>query len=783
MKPRKTNPKKNTQNKDSDWFDAICLANQELFHGWNAEEIRSFAQCFEWKSYPSGSVVVEPEKSSDWLYFLHEGFCEEFSSSASADTLLLRKLMPTSHFGEAGFFGWSEGKFGIRCLTASKTLRISRKNWERWNIIFPEKAQLFHDRIETKRFFRLASYQPDQKELLEIISNLEFLFHIDKKRIRDLAPHLRWLYVPGGERLIRQGDPGNSLFVIVSGRFKYTVEDENGHTIGEGEFGKGDIIGEMSLLTGEPRSASVYAVRSGQVIRISRDGFREFISRSPEALFHITETIARRLGERNKQAVRYGRKVHTIALVPVTEDFPLTIFSKELSKSLKSFGSTLLVNEGKFWKFLKAEVFPKKKETRFNIPDLLSWFAGLEKEYDKVVFEVIPGGDPLWAETSLRQADRILLLAEPGKELKDDSYVWNLIRGNSLSETVQESVIYLEDSYSRWSELELLLGKLFGQKHILRKNRPGEFDRVARRMESKSVGVALAGGGAKGFAHLGVLRSLNEAGIPVDIIGGTSAGAIMAGLFAMGYDSEETLRLIKEVWIEAKLTRDYTFPFVSLLKGARYSKAIREFFGTRKIETLSIPFLAVACDLTHSRPKVFHEGELWKAIRASTSLPGIFPPFYNEGSLYVDGGLWDNLPGSLVQEKGADILISIDLGTGSQPNKDQTYGSLVENKIPGEGPSALQLFGNRFLSKDQRYSYPNIGELFMRSLLLSSRNNLLHTKEVSDIFVELPVRDFSTFDWDEYRRLYEIGYEYSQSQIKDWAKIIKERIYSDKKTV
>ncbi|MEI1278704.1 patatin-like phospholipase family protein [Leptospira venezuelensis] len=779
-KKKKVRTKSKSEGKNSR-FGSIFSANQELFRDWNQEETSSFAGLFEYKSINSGTVLIASEKSSTWFYFLLEGKCEEFTKASSGEELMIRSLGPASHFGEAGFFHWKEGKFGVRTETDSKLLRISTKNWHKWEAENPETSKRWKERLETKRFFRMASYEPSHKELLGFISNLELLFHIDRRKIGELTPYLRWLYVPGGERLMLQGEPGNSLFVILSGRFRYSVSDDQGNITGEGEFAKGDIIGEMSLLTGEPRSASVYAVRSSQVIQISRNGFRKFISESPEALFHVTETIARRLGQKNKESSRFGRKVHTIALVPVTEGFPLRHFSNELSKSLKSFGSALPVNEEKLSKFLKDKKIHQKNGMRFGIPDILSWFGGLEKEYDNVVFEVAPSGDPLWTEASLRQADRILLLSEAGRPILKNSYSWNLIQGESLGETTKESVIYLEDSYNRWEELENTLHELPGQKLILRKDRAGEFDRIARRLESRSVGVALSGGGAKGFAHLGLLRSLTEAGIPIDLIGGTSSGSIMAGLFAMGYGFDESLRLIKEVWIEAKLTRDYTLPFVSILRGARYSRAIKEFFGNRKIETLLVPFLAVACDLTNSKPKVFEEGEVWKAIRASTSIPGIFPPFFTDGALYVDGGLWDNLPGSLVRRKGADVLISVDLGAGSQPNKDQTYGLLVESRFPGEGPSAIKLLGNQFMKKEDRYSFPHIGELFMRSMLLSSRNNLLKTKENSDIFVELPVRDFSTFDWDEYKRLYEIGYEHSQKSVKDWAKTIKDKVYSERK--
>ncbi|EQA38591.1 phospholipase, patatin family [Leptospira inadai serovar Lyme str. 10] len=756
------------------WFASVFQANPELFPDWTESELRAFASAFEILKIPSGKAVVDPRKNSLKLYFVIEGVCEEFSLRDSSST---REIGPGAYLGEASFFHWEEGVLGVRTKTDSIVAAIARQEWNRLEKKFPHRLGLLASRIISRRFFRLAIVRPSQKEILDFLSSLEILFHFDRNKVSKLQSHLEWLYVPGGERLIRQGDPGNSLYIIVSGRFRFVTEDGNGKRISEGEFGKGDIIGEMSLLTGEPRSASVYALRSGQVIRISRDGFRKFISRSPEGLFHITETIARRLNEKNRGGIKVGRKVHTIALVPLTKGFPLREFSKELSKSLKPFGSSLTVSKDKFEKFIQQQRSKKNRGENFGISEILSWFNGLEREYDKIFFEV-EHEDSLWVEACLRQADRILILVEPGSLLEEGRHAWKVLQGGGLHETLRETVFYVEDGYSSWHVFEDLFKKLPGQRHIVRKNKAGEFDRVARRMEGKAVGIALAGGGAKGFAHLGFLHSIRDQGIPVDLIGGTSAGSIMAGLFAMGYDFPEILRLIKEVWIDSKLTRDYTIPFVSLLNGSRYSKAIKDFFGDRKIETLWIPFLAVACNLTKSEPKIFDQGELWKAIRASTSIPGIFPPFYDEGSLYVDGGLWDNLPGLLLREKGADILISVDLGTGSQPAKDQAYGSLVEGRFPGAAPSAWKLIVNNLLPREQRLDFPHIGEIFMRSMLISSRNSLKKTRESSDIFVELPARDFSTFDWNEYLRLYELGYESSHSKAKEWAKIIQDKIYS-----
>lgn len=165
-----------------------------------------------------------------------------------------------------------------------------------------------------------------------------------------------------------------------------------------------------------------------------------------------------------------------------------------------------------------------------------------------------------------------------------------------LPNGIQKELVFLIDSFfTNWKKIESILKEFPTISHsIIRKDVVADFGRLSRKLTGKSIGIALSGGGAKGFAHLGLLKCFEENDIPVDMISGTSAGAIMGGLFAMGLSSSDILPLIRNFWLDRNILGDFTFPFVSLVRGKRYSGAIHEFFKDRNIETLPIPFYAIA---------------------------------------------------------------------------------------------------------------------------------------------------------------------------------------------
>lgn len=727
--------------------------------------LRRYLRYFFWNS-GEGSGSAIPSGS---LCLIVSGGLEENLFDAEEKNLVLRDLFPGDYFIHRPEKILHSGISEILYIYPEDLDRITKKDpaWLRWISGLYSENHIFH----------VSKLRPSKKELVEFLSSVEILFHLDKKTLSTLESKMEWLAIPGGEVLLRQGEPGDSMYILVSGRLSWKVNSPDNESIAQGELGKGDIIGEMSLFSGDVRSATVTALRTSEVVRISREDFRQSFAHSPEALFRITGTIVHRLGTERSRGSRKTNASRTISVFCPSAEGDTDRFFESLLSALRIFGKTNLVGPETF---LRSSRSGRKngsdvRSGKYRIGDLVHWFYEQEKNYDKLIFKT-DFRNPAWREACFRQSDRILILVDPKRALpstmKEDV--------SSFPPEISKEFVFLIDSgFQDWNRIESVLGEFPSVSHsIVRRDESSDFGRLARRLNGKSVGVALAGGGAKGFAHLGLLRCFEENDIPVDMISGTSAGAIMAGLFAMGLGSSDILPLIRNFWLERNLLGDFTFPFVSLVRGRRYSNAIHEFFKDRNIETLPIPFYAVACNLTKAERKIFDKGPLWKAVRSSTSIPGVFPPFSEGGELYVDGGLLDNLPGSILKEKGAGILISVDLGGGGQSDKDLMYHHLLGPQYRGEAPSFLNLLFHHLKRQSLKTKYTGFAEIMMRSLMLSSRNTRNKTKEISDLYIELPVGGYSTFDWDQFQRLYEIGYESGMNKVHQWKNEIKKKLIS-----
>src|SRR5205085_1247357 len=148
----------------------------------------------------------------------------------------------------------------------------------------------------------------------------------------------------------------------------------------------------------------------------------------------------------------------------------------------------------------------------------------------------------------------------------------------------------------------------------------------------------------RGFAHIGVLRALDEAGIPVDAIGGTSMGAFVGAQRAWGMDWRAMRDFNARCWNELKPLNDYTLPMVSLLAGTSFLREMKRFFGDARIEDLPLDYFCVSSNLTRGEAVTHARGRLWFWMCASMCIPGVAPPLVDEGSLYVDGGVLDNVP-------------------------------------------------------------------------------------------------------------------------------------------
>jgi NTE family protein len=203
-------------------------------------------------------------------------------------------------------------------------------------------------------------------------------------------------------------------------------------------------------------------------------------------------------------------------------------------------------------------------------------------------------------------------------------------------------------------------------------------------LEKKRVGLALGGGGARGFAHIGVLKVLEKYKIPIDYISGTSIGALIGAL----YSAEPNAKKLEKEVLETNWEEffDYTFPQKGLVKGEKIEAYLEKKLENLKFNQLKIPLFVTAFDIENKQEIIFNKGDVAKAIRASISIPGIFVPVENNGRILVDGGLTDLIPTEILKKEGAEVLIAVNVDSVKEKKpsiKEEAVKNVGQKKIPG----------------------------------------------------------------------------------------------------
>ncbi|HWC10961.1 MAG TPA: patatin-like phospholipase family protein, partial [Acidimicrobiales bacterium] len=274
----------------------------------------------------------------------------------------------------------------------------------------------------------------------------------------------------------------------------------------------------------------------------------------------------------------------------------------------------------------------------------------------------------------------------------------------------------------------------------------GDLDRLARTVVGRSIGVVLGGGGARGFAHIGVLRALDEADVPVDLVGGSSMGAVIGAQFAMGLSAGEMLERNTVAWAR-RLLLDFGLPTLSLLRGRGATRVIEGFFGNARIEDLLLGYFCTTVDLSEFKLHVARRGQVAEWVRASATVPGLWPPLVDgQGHLHVDGGMLNNVPTDVMRAEQAGTVIGVDVcSRQSEMRVPQPVRSL---------PAGLALVRARYKGQ----WYPSILDVLNRANLLASLQHQQSSRLHADLLITPPVEDEGFAAFDRVGRLAEIGY-------------------------
>jgi NTE family protein len=555
---------------------------------------------------------------------------------------------------------------------------------------------------------------------------------LDTASMMAVEHELTPLVLPGGMPLFHQGEAADAVYVVASGClgvFRHDdVENPDGPAL-IAEITPGNIVGEMSLLSHTQRTRDVAALRDSEVWRLGRESFELLTTHHPEVL----PALMRNVAVRNAMGpVKRRRQPRTFALLPAGPDVASARFAVLLAAALGRIGDQV--------QMLGCESLREEPE----------WFAQCETANTFVLYRADATLTP-WTELCLRQADCLVVVRNVDNDQPTKlPFEIEASQINAVFHRRRELVLLHEGHDPRaGSTAPLLAGGMYGQHHHVRLDLQSDFDRLARLITGHAVGIVMAGGGARAFTHVGVIKALRASGVPIDQAGGTSMGAIVAAGVASRWSDEEMHERFHRAFVTSNPLSDYTLPLISLFRGRRVTALMRTAFDDKEIEDLIMPFFCVTANLTTAKADIHSTGKLWRWLRASVAIPGVLPPFNDAGQVHVDGGVIDNFPVRAMRRLGRGVTIGVDIDTG---------GALSAGESVGDAWSAWEFFRRLIWKRQETLPIPSIVRILLRSALVASAERAHQDREACDLLIVPPMDQFDLLDWTSFDKAIEIGY-------------------------
>ncbi|WP_133162387.1 patatin-like phospholipase family protein [Hyphococcus luteus] len=564
------------------------------------------------------------------------------------------------------------------------------------------------------------------------LRNLPFFAGLGAETLDAIADASTWQSLAGGWEVFSQGAPSDALHINLTGRLIVVRESPEGADDEVvGYIRAGEPVGEMSILSGEPHSASVYALRDTELLSIPRDSVDHLIREHGDfaaALARIVLTRARRPQTSFQQSAP-----RIFAVIATSPSIDVDARVKELAHRVAAYK----VNAT--WLGCNSE------------PPETSEFDLTENAHDVVLLAARVDQSP-WYRFVLRHADRFLVLARRDSRPSKPFPLTSDAGARARKFRLVDLVLLHEGAHSgrtaEWMEA-------VGAVRVVNIRDSACVDRLARIISGKSVGLVLSGGGARAYAHIGAVKAMREAGVPIDFICGASMGAVVAACVAMGWSQEDMETRIRDAFVASNPLGDHVLPVVALTRGGRVEERLKRNFDDTLIENLSVPFFCVSSDIVNGAVRVHNRGRLRTALRASIALPGILPPVIDDHALLVDGAVVNNFPTDIMTTLHRGLTIGVDVAREG----------VIDIEAFRDPPGFFSWIASNGFS-----DAPPIVSLLMRSA--TARREHLEMPRPADIMITPPVPGVELRDWKRYEIAVTDGYRAAKAAIDEhWASL------------
>ncbi|XP_040316174.1 patatin-like phospholipase domain-containing protein 7 isoform X1 [Herpailurus yagouaroundi] len=622
--------------------------------------------------------------------------------------------------------------------------------------------------------------------------------------VRQIDFALDWMEVEAGRAVYRQGDRSDCTYIVLSGRLRSVIRKDDGKKRLAGEYGRGDLIGVVETLTHQARATTVHAVRDSELAKLPAGALTSIKRRYPQVVTRLIHLLGEKILGSLQQGTASGHQfglhtagskwdsgnpasnLSTVAVMPVSEDVPLTAFALELKHALGAIGPVLLLTSDNIKQRLGSAALDSIHEYRLS-----SWLGQQEDIHRIVLYQADSTLTP-WTQRCIRQADCILIVGL-GEQEPAVGELERMLESTAVRAQKQLVLLHREEgpapsrtvewlNMRSWCSGHLHLccpRRVFSRRSLPKlvemyervfqrpPDRHSDFSRLARVLTGNAIALVLGGGGARGCAQVGIIRALTECGIPVDMVGGTSIGAFMGALYSEERNYSQ-IRIRAKQWAEdmtsmVKTVLDLTYPITSMFSGAGFNSSICSVFKDRQIEDLWIPYFTITTDITASAMRVHTDGSLWRYVRASMSLSGYLPPLCDpkDGHLLMDGGYINNLPADVARSMGAKVVIAIDVG--SQDETDLTnYGDAL---------SGWWLLWKRWNPLATKVKVLNMAEIQTRLAYVCCVRQLEMVKNSEYCeYLRPPIDSYGTLDFGKFNEICEVGYQHGRTVFDIWGR-------------
>ncbi|CBY00017.1 phosphatidylcholine and lysophosphatidylcholine phospholipase [Plenodomus lingam] len=792
--------------------------------------------------FPKDAVLVEQGERNPGLYYVIDGFLDVSVAveDESSETDVFGTHPNGSGYTEEDLFG-PEMRQKNKGTSLRNSADSGKKKRSRTSLFMTKPGGLagYLGTISSNRSFVDVTAKTDvyvgflpRASIERIVERYPVVLLTMAKRLTSLLPRLiqhidfalEWVQVNAGQVIYNQGDESDAIYIVLNGRLRVIRDAENSSMKVIGEYGQGDSVGELEVLTESARPGSLHAIRDTELAKLPKTLFNSLALEHPGITIKISKMIASRMRalvddplheqskERSAKATRTNVSstvnLRTVTVLPVTAGIPVVDFASRLVNALTQIGmprGVVSLNQAAILNHLGRHAFNRMGKLKLS-----QYLADLEERYGMVIYVADTPVKSPWTQTCINQADCILLvgLAESSPNIGEYERFLLTTKTTARKELVllhterycpsgltrkwlrnrpwiNGSHHHIQMSFRATAEPVHHVGRRFGktlkqrvqviqaeiQKYTSRKVRQtplysadtpfkGDFHRLGRRICGKSVGLVLGGGGARGISQVGIIRALEEAGIPIDIVGGTSIGSFVGALYAWDADvvpmygrAKKFAGRMGSMW---RFAFDLTYPSVSYTTGHEFNRGIFKTFGNSQMEDFWLEFYCNTTNISKSRSEIHTSGYVWRYVRASMSLAGLLPPLCDNGSMLLDGGYIDNLTVAHMKSLGADVIFAVDVGSLDE-DTPQAFGDSL---------SGFWATLNRWNPFSSHPNPPTLSEIQSRLAYVSSIDALERAKNTPGCrYMRPPIDAYGTLDFAKFEEIHDVGYKYGKEYL------------------